>query len=62
MVVDHLIALFLVGMNGFEPVTKTVEHPEIKKGKSGVTVFPLLCTPYGNRTRVSSVKGMRPNP
>ena len=25
-------------------------------------VFLLYCSPYGNRTRVSSVKGTRPNP
>ena len=27
---------------------------------SGLNIY--LCSPYGNRTRVSSVKGTRPNP
>ena len=35
---------------------------ESLKQKSSVALTTELCTPYGNRTRVSSVKGMRPNP
>ncbi len=48
--------------------TKSVNQigiPELGKNKKGAdffSAFGRFRTPYGNRTRVLSVKGIRPNP